>query len=258
MNKLKFTLLTFFVSALTLGFTACSDDDDNGGENGITKKLVPSKITIYDEDNELYAENVLTYNSSNQLIKSEDEENNYFELAYDAQGRLEKVTSKYVDEKESNDTYTETYTYTKEEDGKTTVEFFTGDTKEDGTYTLDKNGVLEKFVGQSTHHFMNGSYEFDKNGNLTKMMNDDEVKLSATYTTYFSPFYNMNLPSYFMLYEDYWAIQATGLHMPKTFEEYDYEVLESKDNYPTKVKEISRDGGEEHTYTIIIEYKEIK
>lgn len=241
MKKLfHFTAIAFIATALSLGFASCSNDDDDSNEkkeepNTGLAKLLPSKVTLLDEDGELYAESILTYNDKNQLIKSEytDGDKDSFDFKYDAKGRLTNFgEDEYIYENNLVKYRAEGEGYRDNED-----------------FTLDEKGILKSSILlYGNREFF---YEFDKDHNLTKIT-DKEGKIieAPTYSTYLSPFCNMSLPSFFMLADDIWGIQSTGLHMPTTFEGDTFKVVESKDNYPTKVKEFDEDGLLKFTYTI--------
>lgn len=234
---LQLTIMACITAIMALGFSSCSSDDDSPIEG--ETKLLPTKITLVDNKGELYAESELTYNDKNQLIKSVYKDGDTFEFKYDDKGQLIYVnTDQYIYEKNVVKYRCEGEDYRDNED-----------------FTLDENGILQS--SKMVEYDLESFYKFDKHQNLTKITDKKEnTKLAPTYTSYFSPFCNMSLPSYFMLADDIWGIQTTGLHMPKTFEEGEsYEVIEAKDNYPTKVKELNEDG-ENFTYTIT--YKQMK
>lgn len=262
MKKLqKFALSAIFISALTLGFASCSDDK-NEDENLSSGKMLPSKITII-EDGEIYAGYILTYNSNNQLIKYTDTaypEEGDRPFKYDDKGRL-------VQFDEAPDFQKWTFI------DDSTIEFTVGgdsEGRDNASIKLNDKGVMSEFKGNSSKFA--SLYTYDTDNNVLTETSDDK-KVTCTYHKEFSPFCNTTLPSYFMLWDDNFGIQTTGKHMPKlihvTKDIYtattEYTILESKDNYPTKIEEkviyIANEEGEKEEptiYTYNIEYQEMK
>lgn len=252
--------MAIFASTLILGFASCSDDDKN--EEFTNGKMLPSKITIM-EGNEIYAGYILTYNEKNQLIKYTDttlpeEGDRPFE--YDEEGRLVSF--------DDGDSYPKRWTFT----DKKTIEFTTGgdsEGRDNATIKLNDKGLMSEFKGKDSK--LVELYTYDTDNNLLTVSYGDELT-TCTYHKEFSPFCNTTIPSYFMLWDDNWGIQTTGKHMmksisPNTSDAYDetveYSILDSKDNYPTKIEEkatyIDNKGEKETTiHTYIIEYQAMK
>lgn len=149
-------ILLFVCSALLIGFSSCSSDDDNG-DSPLTPSKKLSKIEVYDDNGELYEVQNLTYDNQGRWIKTE-----YIERLYgiDPSNRPENNirTLTYSDNtiKYSGDGYTEIFTLknnlivSRQEEGSTDI------------YNYQySNGYLTK-IGQDYADF-----EYT-DGNLTK------------------------------------------------------------------------------------------
>lgn len=265
------TFWALLCSVLTFGSTSCSDSDkDFTLEKPNAGKMLPSNIKIM-EDNEIYANYDFSYNDKNQLVKYFDHTNpeeGDRPFKYDDKGRLIQF-----DEGD----YYDTYTY---KDDKTVL-FVSGNEDpsnsivESSTYILNDKGLMIEQIFTVSHSKdeMHTYYTYDADNNLS-VATTNTTTTEASYHKEFSPFVNMGMPSYFMLWDDNWGIQTTGKHMMSKIiknetnsiikRKEEYTIIESKDNYPTKIEHRQfnqNDSGEleeDGVTTYIIEYKEMK
>lgn len=258
MKKLqKFALSAIFISALTLGFASCSDDkNEDNDPKPSTNKLLPKRLTISDDIDGVYIDYHYTYNDKNELVSYRDEQSTGDEageqiIKYDAQRRVVGIED-----------HSFLFTFLNE----TTIQFKASEGDPNETITLNDKGLIIKSIDTDNRVT---EYTYDENKNILKMSNIGSFDHNYTYHKEYSPFCNMNIPSYFMMYDDFWGIQTTGLHMTDTDEAnltgnetYNYKILESKDNYPTKLESIVTyiyDGEKEESREIFtIEYQEMK
>lgn len=270
----KLTLWTVLFSAFTLALISCSDDNkDSDIEKPNAGKMLPSRIKIMDSD-ELYADYEFSYNEKNQLVKyfdNKDPEEGDRPFKYDDKGRLIQF-----DEGD----YYDTYTY---KDDKTVL-FVSGNQDpnnnivESSTYLLNDKGLMIENI--FTVSYSDGRkdetrtyFTYDTDNNVSVSTTNKETT-EASYHKEFSPFCNMGMPSYFMLWDDNWGIQTTGKHMMSKIItnntnniidwKEEYTIVKSENNYPTEIKRHTfepNDEGKLEEYSVttyIIEYQEMK
>lgn len=234
MKTLNFFKKTFFavlVVALSAGFTACSDDDN---ENPIPDvpvvKQLPSVIAITSiEDKTTETEKyTYEYNAANQLIKvvyqstetTEAEEETdetttktntiTYSLIYNEAGVLTQVKEKDGERSE----VTTSYTY-----DQTNKTVSISDGYETTVYALDANGCLASSE--------NDKYTYDAALNLLKYTENSKYEsytheyiATYTYANVYSPYVSVDLPNWFISLDEtnmFPGEAFAGKNLPATF-----------------------------------------
>lgn len=255
---LKFTRQALFATlmiALSCSAISCSDDDkDEEGKEPEkpkpTVKMIPTQVLKTRDNGKTYPSDY-TYNEKNQLIK-------YTLVWGDNESNVLKITFEYDDKDRvilaTENGYTN-YEVTYDEKGTPSMKNSIINDKGLITAELEDGVISSNFFHDENNNFIKSEY-YVKGGTI-------RTTTYKYYTDILSPNLYLNIPP-FVIGSSELAFFETGLHFTKSIEDTDgYKttntILESKDGYPTKVKEenFDKDGNLEETTNYTITYKVI-